>query len=173
MPIYDRYPTFAGQVRKINNRLSALERRTRGGLKYYNTGISVSVTSANTSSAPKTIRSLTFTSTGDNVIELWCAVRGSHGAASQSTVFTSSIDGASTQQILQFTNNAAVTRATTPGDNTGAGSLPSISGGQTGGFVVIGYNVGSGTHTIDIKAYKASGSTTFTLTEQYYALRQT
>jgi hypothetical protein len=173
MTIYDRYPTFAGQIRKINNRLNALERRTRGGLKYYNTGISVPVTSSNTSSNPKNIRSLTFTSTGDNVIELWCAIRGSHGAASQDTIITSSIDGGTTQQILEFTNNAAVTRATTPGDKTGIGGLPSISGAQPGGFIVIGYSVDSGTHTIDINAYKASGSATFTLTEQYYALRQT
>ena len=173
MTVYDRYPTFSGQIRKINNRLAALERRTRGGLKYYNTGISVNVTSSDTSSSPKTIRSLTFTCTGDNVIELWCAVRGSHGAASQSTVFTSSIDGGSTQQILEFTNNSAVTRSTTPGDKTGLGSLPGVSGGQPGGFVVIGYSVNPGTHTIDIKAYKNTGSTTFTLTEQYYALRQT
>lgn len=173
MAIYDRYPTFAGQIRKINSRLSALERRTRGGLKYYNTGISVTVTSSNTSSSPKTIRSLTFTCTGDNVIELWMAVRGSHGTTSQSTIFTSSIDGGSTQQVLEFTNNSAVTRSTSPGDKTGLGSLPGISGGQPGGFVVIGYSVDPGTHTIDIKAYKNTGSATFTLTEQYYALRQT
>jgi len=165
MGYYDRPASLPAAFGKLTRRVSMLERRTRGTYKTYDT----TGTTIASGASPLLMRA-TFTCMADSVIELWAAVRLSHSAASNTTTITSTIDAGSSQQVLYFSNTGAVTRSTTPGDNTGGGSLPGLSG-QPAGFIVIGYSVNPGEHTIDLRATR-TGSGTATIAYQHYAIRE-
>lgn len=166
MGIYDRPPTFVGEIDKLGRRLKAVERRSRGPL--FATALETAPGTALTTNLQ--IWEDTISVPSNAVLEFAANMAITHSTARTST-FRVYVDNTFVYQFISKTTTGATRHTTLPGSITGLEGTPGVVGSLPPAFIVLDWNMEPGDHLIRVSCSAASGSGTAYLNDYTFAAR--
>jgi hypothetical protein len=159
MPDYKRPASLPGIQKRNQQRLADLIQRAQGTLTFYDSGTYGVVNN-------DVVWSDTITVAEGGIIEFWASVVISHSTVS-TTELTVDVDGTSSFKFASKATSGTLRIGTNPGVNTGTSGST-----QPPAFIVIGWNLDPGPHTVSVTTTRPVTGGTSQLTDQNYAIRQ-